>query len=149
MSETVTVKTVTGPNDRGWYKVGLDDGREVETKNDEIVQAARTAAASGVSIEATINTQEKGKFTNHYLNGLGDISDERPKRTNGSATTQKTSGDSGRSNATQKVIETEWAFGRAVELLMASGEEFTLPLDTKVKSNLEATAAYLLEQIRK
>lgn len=144
----MTVKTVSSPNERGWAKVELGDGRVVETKNDEIIQAARTAAASGVSIEATINTQEKGKFTNHYLNGLGDISDERPK-TNGRAKTQTTSESSGRSNATQKVIETEWAFGRAVELLMASGEEFTLPLDTKVKSNLEATAAYLLEQIRK
>ena len=145
--ETITVTTVSGPNERGWYKVALGDGRETDTKDEKIVQAARKAAAEGAEVEAKINESKRGKFTTLYLNELAGVGEERPT---GAAKTPSTPGRSygGKDQATQDRINHQWALGRAVELLMASGEEFTLPLDDATKSKLETTAGYLRDQTK-
>lgn len=152
MTETVTVQDVEKTSS-GWFEITLeDDERKLSTKSQELADAA--FQSRGKEVEAAITSKVNGRFTNHYVNEIAGVKEAR-RRSNGgaraaaprAAATPTTTGDI--SNAErQRIIQTEWAFGRAVELLMASGQEFTLPPDDALKGVLEQTAGYLLDRLK-
>lgn len=147
-TETITVASVAGPNENGWYDVELEDGRTVNTKSDAIAQHAQGRVGAGV--EATINERKKGNFTNFYLNEFDGIADRPSGRSNGS-TPQRKSGGSQRTGSTASERaksnlsqETSWAYGRAVEAAMASEERIPFPLDEATVERLQQSAELLL-----
>jgi hypothetical protein len=87
---------------------------------------------------------QKGQFTNVYLNEFAGVKDAPPKgaRSNGG---QRSAPTGETNDARQKNIEAQWANGRAVELLIGSGVEYSFPLDQKTQDNLAATAKALLD----
>jgi hypothetical protein len=109
--ETVTVKDVE-KSDRGWFEITLEDGRTVSTKNSKLADAA--FAGRGTEVEVEINESKNGSFTNYYLNKLGDVSDQRKGTSSGNGSSKRTARP--QDDDRQKVIEREWAMGRAVEL---------------------------------
>ena len=147
--ETVTVTEVEGPNDRGWYNITLEDGRKVDTKADAVAAQARVSA--GNPVEAVIAERNRNGFTNYFLNAIDGVKENGSggaRRSTGTAgpTTGRRTG--GKSPAEQDRIARQWAFGRAVELLTGSGQEFVFPLDTDTQKQLEETAAYLIEKTK-
>lgn len=143
--ETVTVTGVSGPNEKGWYEIELEDGRTPNTKNVQIFEAAKSS--KGTAVEVTLNETVNGKFKNLYINSFGEIEDAKPARgkvaaNNGGGSRPNFGG--GKSADVQERIARQWAHGRAVELLIASGDEYVLPLDAATESKLQATADALL-----
>lgn len=143
--ETVTIKEVTDKGN-GWFEVALDgDERVLSTKKSKLAELAN--ASVGGTVEVKINTREKGRFTDHYLEEIngenGDNGSTAPSR----APVKRAAPSSGKSDATQERIARQWAFGRATELLIASDREFSFPLDAdtfsdlklQMKANLDAT----------
>lgn len=147
MSETVVVTQVAGPNDRGWYEIELEDGRKPNTKSREIAEAAMQRR--GTPVEVTLNERKNGRYTNLYVNQFDTIEDAKPSG-NGASRSSSTSGrkPAPRDDERQRIIEKEWAYGRSVELLMASQAEFELPLDAATIRQLDETAELLLSKIR-
>jgi hypothetical protein len=147
MSETVTVTEVGPTNQWGYAEVKFAERGPAKTKSTEII--ARATEMQGQAAPAVIAevTNAKG-FTNVYLNEFAGIKDKPTKSSgNGGGTTGVKAGES--SDARQKSIETQWAFGRAVELLIGSGVEYSFPLDTKTVEALEGAAGVLLTQKNK
>lgn len=142
MSQTVVVDRVEktrGP----WYEIHFEDGSKASTKNPAIAEAAEELV--GDQVLAVIAAVPNGNFTNYYLNQIGDVKDIPPAkkpRTAKSMTTPAAGPDD-----RDKRISTQWAYGRSVELLMASGRDFDLPLDEDTQAVLESTAAYLLSKL--
>lgn len=142
--ETVIVKEVDGPNASGWYEVELEDGRKASTKNEEMAKTAFQSRGSEVPVE--ISERVNGKFTNIYLNEIDGIKDT-PKRGRKASTTSGSAPAPSRGGKTpeeQNRIARQWAYGRAVELLVGSGAEFAFPLDSATKSAIADEAAWLL-----
>lgn len=143
MTETITVKDVER-KPSGWVEVSLEDGRTVATKNSAIAELA--FSTRGTPQQAVIGTSQKGKFTNYYLNALGEVSDKPAGSGNGAKSASAIPQAAPAANAVQERIARQWAYGRAVELLVASGAEFSLPLDAKTQKVLDTQAATLLEK---
>lgn len=143
--ENVTVKNVE--KNGAWYEVELEDGRKASTKNQDVADAA--FASRGNEVPAVINSQVKGKFTNTYLNEIAGVSDGGKKRSgvsNGSGGGVSGSGIPERApGRDQERIARQWAYGRSTELLIASGMDFTFPLDITDFQKLKAQADTLLE----
>lgn len=142
MSQTVVVERVV-PTRGDWFEVHFEDGSKASTKNPAIAEAAE--ASVGDQVLAVINSKQNGNFTNYYLNQIGDVKDAPAKakpRTAKSMTTPAAGPDD-----RDKRISTQWAYGRSVELLMASGRDFDLPLDEDTQAVLESTAAWLLSKL--
>lgn len=148
MAETieVTVKDVSEPNSNGFREITFEDAEPASTKSDAVAEAA--FQSRGTKVEAVIAETKRGKFTNRYLNAIAGVDDGGgPKRGNGSrasSTTGRRSGG-GRSPEEQDRIARQWAIGRAVELLIGSGEEFTLPLEGEQLQRVLTTADSLYE----
>jgi hypothetical protein len=98
----------------------------------------------GQAAPAVINEVQKGQFTNVYLNEFAGVKDAPPKgaRSNGG---QRSAPTGETNDARQKSIEAQWSFGRALELLIGSGVEYTFPLDQTTRNNLAAEAKALLD----
>lgn len=128
----------------GWYEITLKDGRMVSTKNKKFAEHAH--ATRGSELEGELNEVKRGKFTNIYLNSLDGVEDEARSTNGGSGRPRR--GGGGRSPAEQDRIARQWAYGRAVELLATSTQEFTMPLDSVQKKALEETADWLLSQTK-
>ena len=143
MTETVTVTNVYGPNDYGFYDIKLEDGRKLSSKDEAIVGVARSTVGSEVEVEIT--ERKKGQYTNYYLQKINGTGETRGAAS-GSRNAAKPSGGS-RDPKTQKVIESEWAYGRAVELLSMSGEP--VAFNTATQEALTQWADWLLVQIHK
>ena len=139
--ETVTVKDVGEPNSYGYREIFLEDGRKASTKDEDIAKAA--FAKRGEPVEAFITTSKKGNFTNTYLNMIDGVGSTKPPARSGRSSSSTNGG--GRTPAENKAIAQQWAIGRAVELLAASGAEFDFPLDTVVEQAILSTAQKLLD----
>ena len=148
--ETVKIVDVK-KNARDWYEITLDgDDRVVATKNDKLAEAA--TAAVGKSAEVEINTQTRGAFTNHYLNEIDGVKDDSKPRASAKPRSPISTGyvasgisSGGRDSATQERIARQWAYGRAIELLMASDKSFDFPLDSLQFDSLRQQAEALLD----
>src|SRR6185312_2684266 len=66
--ETIVVKTVEGPNDRGWFTVELEDGRSPTTKDKKLAELA--FKHRDTQVKGEIGEKVNGKFTNVYLNKI-------------------------------------------------------------------------------
>lgn len=148
-TETVTVDKVER-TDRGWFEVHLTDGRVASTKDKAIAEKAN--ATRGAELEADINVVTNGRFENVYLNMLDGVG-KKPAKSNGSSTRSTSNIPAaaprgGRDPEVQEQIRKQWAFGRAVELLALTQEEISLPLSDDVKSKLDLTAGWLLDQTK-
>jgi hypothetical protein len=143
MSETVTVTEVGPTNQWGYAEVKFAERGPAKTKNSEII--ARATEMVGQAAPAVINEVQKGQFTNVYLNEFAGVKDAPPKgaRAGNGGTRSAPTGET--NDARQKNIEAQWANGRAVELLIGSGVEYSFPLDQKTQDNLAATAKALLD----
>ena len=140
MEETVTVEKVQElPS--GWTEVELGDGRKASTKNPRITKVAIDLAGTGLETVAVVNKVEKGRFTNFYLNRLGDETDEKPKASRPASSPARSGG---RSPAEQDRIRIQWALGRATELAVGSGE-YALPLSDADKAAIVDSAKFFLE----
>lgn len=135
--ETVIVKDVSEPNERGWYTVELEDGRTPTTKNPEVAKAA--FQSRGTEVPVKINEQTSGKFTNLYINEVDGIKDA-PKR---GASASRSTGSSAAPKDNERIAR-QWAYGRAVELLVASGTTFDFPLSSELMSAVAEQANALL-----
>jgi hypothetical protein len=141
-AETVKVKEVSGPNPRGWFEISLEDGRVLSSKSEEVVAVARNLL--GAEVEADITEVQKGQYKNTYLNEINGVGD-KPKASSGSRSAP--SGGGGARNAeTQRQIRLQWSYGRAVELLMASGD--TVDFDDATKAKLDAWSEYLFDKTK-
>jgi hypothetical protein len=142
VSETVTVTEVGPTNQWGYAEVKFAERGPAKTKNQEII--TRATEMVGQAAPAVINEVQKGQFTNVYLNEFAGVKDAPPKgaRSNGG---QRSAPTGETNDARQKNIEAQWANGRAVELLIGSGVEYSFPLDQKTQDNLAATAKALLD----
>lgn len=137
--ETVKILDVK-KNERDWYEISLEgDDRVLATKDSKLAEVA-TASVGGAA-EVEVNTRTKGNFTNHYLKSIGGVSESRP-----AAAPAKRSAPSGggRDPETQERIARQWAYGRAVELLMASDVDVSFPPSEPVQKALTETANWLL-----
>src|SRR6266496_1491398 len=134
--ETITVTDVDSPAAAGKpYLIKLEDGRELATWNEDIAKEA--FQNKGEEAKATIGTKVNGSFTNHYLNAINDVKDKKPARAKASSARVQAGT---RDPQVQERIARQWAYGRAVELLVGSGEDFTFPLDSATLSGLSETA---------
>lgn len=147
--ETVTIKDVK-KNERDWYEITLEgDDRVLATKDEDLVKAA-TAAIGGSPVAVEVNTRVKGTYTNHYIVSVDGVKEKSRPRVSGSgpaltrSASPRTSGG-GRDPETQERIARQWAYGRAIELLMASEQEFSFPLDQFQFEALKTQADALLE----
>lgn len=142
---TVEVKDVDGPNANGWYEITFDDGTKASTRSEEVAKAAfqsRDAMA-----EARITESTSGRFTNRYLNEINGVSDGGPKKRSGGSSGASRS--AARTPAENDRIARQWAYGRATELLIGSGAEFTFPLEPEVMSQISEQAEALLNATKK
>jgi hypothetical protein len=146
LSETVTVTEVGPTNQWGYAEVKFAERGPAKTKSTEII--ARATEMQGQAAPAVIAevTNAKG-FTNVYLNEFAGIKDKPTKSSGNGGSRSAPTGET--NDARQKSIETQWAFGRAVELLIGSGVEYSFPLDTKTVEALEGAAGVLLTQKNK
>jgi hypothetical protein len=153
--ESVVVTEVSKDTTKGGktiYTVEFEDGREAVTFDDAIAEEA--FKTRGNDVEAEINVVKSGKFTNTYLNQLNGVGESRREQSSGGARNgssvpsrgkrQQSGGGGFRDAATQERIARQWAYGRAVELAMAS--DITLPLTDEDKSILSEFADWLLER---
>lgn len=149
MTETVTIKEVTSKGN-GWFNVELEgDDRVLATKREKLAELANASVGSPVEVE--INTREKGRFTDHYLEAInGEKGDSvlAKARIRSVAPRAAASGTTAKSGDVQERIARQWAFGRATELLIASDREFSFPLDADTLASLEAQANALLNATR-
>lgn len=146
--QNVTVTDVEETSN-GWFEITLTDenGDQVvaSTKDTKVSEAA--FQSRGTEVEAEINTVEKGKFTNVYLNtiaGVGGKSAGKPgakKSAPAAAIPQK-------GNDVQERIARQWSYGRAVELLTGSGADFIYPLDEEFQKYVQEQADWLLSQTK-
>lgn len=141
MAETVDVivEKVDGPNSNGWYEVEFTGGNKASTKDENLAKAA--FQSRGTEVSAVISEVTKGKYTNVYLNeidGVKEAGTRGRKRTTAGAATPPTS------DARDQRIARQWAYGRAVELLVGSGSEFAFPLDSATMSQLSEQAEAFL-----
>ncbi len=142
MTETVTIKEVAS-KPSGWYEITLDgDDRKPSTKNEKLAEIAQ--AAAGGTADVIIGTSTKGAYTNHYLNEINGVKDAGKPRVTGTRSAAAPAA-SGRSTETQNDIARQWAFGRAIELLMASQLDFDFPLDATQFESLKQQAQALLD----
>lgn len=143
--ETVTIKDVT-KNERDWYEITLEgDDRVLATKDSKLAEVA--TASIGGAVEVGVNTRTKGTYTNHYLESVGGVAGDKPKFAS-KPTAPRTAPSGGRDKETQERIARQWAFGRAVELLMASDTEFSFPLSPAEFEALQKQADALLSATR-
>ena len=140
MTETVNVKSVQ--QNGAWFEIDLEDGRKVSTKSQKLAEAAN--ANRGAEVEADITTQQKGNFTNHYVNMIAGVKDGFKKATKKAATNGGTSTATPMTDDRSNAIQHQWAMGRAVELLVGSDAEYTFPLDDATRDQLIATRDFLL-----
>lgn len=142
--ETVKVRDVEKTS-TGWYEITLeDDDRVISTKNQAMADAAFASRGTEVEVEINevIKSTEKGTFTNRYLNKFGDMSDSKPKSAPRSG--GRPSGGGARPEKNQEAIRKQWAFGRALELLRDSEEEYSFPLSTEDFAKVTKQAEALL-----
>jgi len=140
-TETITVEDVSGPNANGWREVTFEDGRKASTKDEDIAKEA--FQSRGNPVEAVISVSKNGKFTNTYLNQINGVGEAKPKGRPSSNGGSKTA-SRGRTPAENERIARQWAYGRAVELLVGSGAEFAYPLDDATLSMIKTQAESLL-----
>lgn len=140
MEDTMIVEKVDGPNTNGWYTVTFEGGREATTKNEDLAKTAFQSRGSEVPV--VISERVNGKFTNVYLNEIDGVKDT-PKRSGKPAATAS-KGSSGRTPAENDRIARQWAYGRAIELLIGSGSEFAFPLDSATMSSVSDVASALI-----
>jgi hypothetical protein len=133
--ETVKVRDVE-KSGTGWYEITLEDDRTISTKNQAMADAA--FASRGTEVEVEINEVQKGTYTNRYLNKFGDIGDTKPK------SAPRSGGGGARPEKNQEAIRKQWAFGRALELLRDSQEEYSFPLSTEDFQKVQLQADALL-----
>lgn len=139
--ETVKIKDVQ-KNSRGWYEVTLeDDDRVLATKDDKLSEVA--TASIGGAVEVEVNTRTKGNFTNHYLQEINGVKESK-SFTRSPASAPRSNGGGGRDAATQERIARQWAYGRAIELLMASDESVSFPPTREQFAQITETANLLL-----
>lgn len=140
--ETVTIKDVT-KNERDWYEVTLEgDDRVLATKDEKIAEAA-TKAIGELNTPVSINTRTKGTYTNHYVEEVNGVKGDKPKFA--AAPRRSTPGASPAPARDNERIARQWAFGRAVELLMASDTAFDFPLSPAEFEALKTQAQALLD----
>jgi hypothetical protein len=144
--ETITVADVNKGNG-SWYNVELvGDDRVLATNKKALADLALESA--GTEIQAEVGFKRNGEFDNYYLNKILDPDspvaelapqEDKPKRR---ATAKRTDADSPNpaQEAKQKSIQAQWAFGQAVQALVASGQEFNFPLDGETLKALAETA---------
>lgn len=150
-TETVTVDKVERGNGE-WFEITLTDDRVVSTKDKAIAEKAN--ATRGAALEAELSEPVvRGKYTTIYINSLDGVGRKKAAG-NGGGRTRSTSNipaaapRGGRDPEVQEQIRKQWAFGRAVELLALTQEEISLPLSDDVKSKLDLTAGWLLDQTK-
>lgn len=136
----VTVEKVDGPNSNGWWEVTFEDGKKASTKNEDVAKAA--FQSRGGEVPAVISEVVNGKFTNVYLNEIDGVKDSFKK--GGRKAAAAPAAKAGRTPAENDRIARQWAYGRAVELLIGSGAEFAIPLDSATMSQLAETAEALI-----
>lgn len=140
MSETMTVEKVDGPNSNGWYEVTFEGGKVATTKNEELAKAAFQSRGGEVAV--VISERVNGRFTNVYLNEIDGVKDTPRKGKATTASAPKSGG--GRTPAENDRIARQWAYGRAIELLIGSGGEFAFPLDSVTMSSVSEVATALI-----
>lgn len=137
----VTVEKVDGPNSNGWYEVTFDNGDKASTKNEELAKAA--FQSRGGEVSAVVSEVKNGKFTNVYLNEIDGVKDSF--KGGGRKAAGSTSAKPGRTPAENDRIARQWAYGRAIELMIGSGAEFVFPLDSAAMSQLAEQAEALVK----
>jgi len=145
--ETVKVKEVKETKSpkagKTVYHIELEDGRVATTLSESLAKAA--FASRGNEVEAEIAVQEKGNFTNTYLNAIDGVSDRDKPSSNGSRKSAPRGG--GRDPKIQATIEKEWAYGQSINLLVGSGEDFNFPLTDDQQKRIDDQAQTLLSKI--
>lgn len=144
-TETVVVESVNDKRN-GWYEVSLADGRVVSTNSAEIAGIAGTVEGTEAEVKLS-DPLVRGKFTTIYLNeingvkGRGGGGGSSPRASSGSPAPR------GDDAERQKKISRQWAMGRAVELLLGSGEPYAFPPNAETTANLVATRDWLLSTV--
>lgn len=137
--ETVTPVDVV-QKDSGWYDIQVEDGRTLSTKSRQFSDVMFAKIGEEVSVE--VNTRKNGSFTNHYLNKVEGVAEERRS----AGTGRKRSSGGGPSEAERadrdKRIAAQWALGRAVELYCA---DHPLTTGDAAFEKISATAEKLLQ----
>lgn len=150
MLETVSITDVK-KNERGWTEITLkDDDRVVATRDEKLIEAA-TKAVGGDPVEVKINTRVKGTYTNHYLESVGGVEGDKPAFTGRITRPGPVLASTSRavsSGKDQERIARQWAYGRAIELLMASEQEVGFPPDQFQKDALKEVADWLLDSTK-
>lgn len=136
------VDKVDGPNTNGWYEVHFEDGVVATTKNEDVAKTAFQSRGSEVPV--VISERVNGRFTNIYLNEIDGVKDTPRKGAKAKASTTSGGSGYGKSPEEQERIARQWAYGRAVELLVGSGSEFAFPLDSVTMSQLSDMATALI-----
>lgn len=138
MADTLNleINDVSEPNANGWYEVEFSDGTKASTKSEELAKQA--FQSRGTIATVVISEQKSGKFTNRYLNEINGVKDApRPRGKTTSSGTSRTPEQGER-------IARQWAYGRAVELLIASDTNFDFPLSSENMSALSEMATALI-----
>lgn len=142
MTDMLTVDKVEGPNDNGWYEVIFENGVKASTKNEDMAKTAFQSRGSEVPVVLT--ERVSGKFTNVYLNEIDGFKDAaKPKKS--AARMSDTPAKSGRTKEDNERIARQWAYGRAVELFIASGSAGgALPLTSTNTDRITEIADWLI-----
>lgn len=145
--ETLTINDVNGPNDRGWYDVELSDGRTATTKDKKLADVAFQARGTLVKAEVTQKPASNPKFPdNIYLNKIEVLGGADDGAVATAAPAPAASIPPSKQQETQERIARQWAYGRAVEILVAQG--VSDPLSDKDKTQLSEIANWLLDQTK-
>jgi hypothetical protein len=117
MLETVVIRSVEKKNDK-WYRVVLADDDRVPETNDAKL-ADRAQELSGQEVQVEIGHKKNGKFDNYYLNKIvgegGSLAAPARK------VTSKPSESESFDTRKQRQINRQWAYGRSLEVFIASG----------------------------
>jgi len=139
MAETLSlaVKEVDGPNAQGWFEVVFEDDSKASTKSEELAKAA--FQSRGTIADVVVSRVTKGKYTNVYLNEINGVKDSPKPRAKTAS-----NGAAPRTPETQERIARQWAYGRSIELLIASDSVFEFPLTSEQMSALSDQATALV-----
>ena len=141
--ETVNIESFA-TNARGWFEVQTTEYDEpLVTKDAKVIKAIEALGTGPANVD--VNVKTNGDFINRYLNGAEATNGEvlaAPEPTPEVQAVQTSKRDE--RAETQERIARQWAFGRAVELHIASGGTASDVLDTDKFAEIKAVADTLL-----
>lgn len=143
MANTETVVIDRVEQDGAWHRVYFDgDPDAASTKDANLAKIAMSHR--GQEVEVVVNTTQKGKYTNKYLNGIAGEVEKRASNGSTSAAPAPRRGGGRNDDARQAQISAQWAVGRALEVFTLTDSSVDLKgLTPEQKTFIEETAQFV------